>query len=76
MKSSNLMRMQVEQAQSSNNSEVEKFKQVQLARRQRLADQILEYKQSVVDAKERKRKTQQDFGRYWRQQMDWNAQTK
>ena len=36
----------------------------------------MEYKQSIIDAKDRKRKTQQDFGRYWRQQMDWNSQVK
>ena len=34
------------------------------------------YQQSIIDARASKRRTQQHFGSYWRQQMDWTQQKK
>lgn len=44
--------------------------------RQRLVDNIAAHKQSIIDAGIQKRNTQQEFGRYWRMQMDWTEKTK
>lgn len=43
-------------------------------RREALANSIREYKLSIIRAKEQKRSTQQDFAKFWRQQMDWRSE--
>lgn len=40
--------------------------------KEQLQKNIADYKQSVIDKVIQKRKNQQDFGRYWRMQMDMN----
>jgi len=74
MKGSNLMRLQLEQAERMTSEQLERFKLQQLSRKQQLLDDIAAYKQSLIDNQIKKRLQQQNFDRIWKMQVDQNLQ--
>lgn len=55
---------------------LDNFKNLQLSRKQQLLDEITAYKQSVIDGRIKKKLEQQNFGSFWKMQMDWTSQKK
>lgn len=73
MKSSNLARLNLDNAEKITNEQLEKLKSAQLGHKQQLLESIAAYKQSVIDAKIKKKLQQQNFDRFWKMQMDWTS---
>lgn len=76
MKSSNLARLQMEDAEKVTTEQLERFKVQQLGHKQQLLENIAAYKQSVIDARIKKQLQQQNFDRFWKMQMNWTSQKK
>jgi len=76
MRNTNVMRFGTNQAGLKADDHYSKLKEEMIERRKEHQRQLNEYKQSVVQAKEDKKRIQAENGAFWLQQADWKRQKK
>ena len=74
MRSSNLMRHQVQKGENETDRQLQNLQHEMLVRRQMLEETIRQHRLQLVEEKERKKQTQRDCSKIWRQQMEWRQE--